>query len=81
MSESDETQFLKKISESKIGHDEYDLGKQLKLSTAQTDAVIKRLLDKGLVEDDPSKIMIQDNTPRLRIKLTESGRQKVKDSS
>ena len=69
--------FLKKISESSKGHDIYDLGGQLNLDTNQTDVLIKDLRDQGLVEDDSSKIMIQDSLPRLTIKLTEKGKKEV----
>ena len=71
-----EKKFLKKISESSNGYDEYDLGEQLNLNATQTDAVIKDR-NKRLVEDDSSKMMIQDNRPRLRIRLTKEGKEKV----
>lgn len=82
MSVDGETQkkFLKKLNEMSNRSDpfdRYDLGKQLNLDANQTDSVIKDLIEKRLVEDDPSKIMIQDTMPRLDIKLTEEGKKEV----
>jgi Mn-dependent DtxR family transcriptional regulator len=82
MSAYEDTQkkFLNKIFEigdSKNRFNIYDFGRQLNLSPEQTSSVIKDLREKGLVEDDHSKDMIQDDVPRLKIKLTEEGIKEV----
>lgn len=82
MSVDTETQkkLLKKISEMSNSNspcDIYDLGKELNLNPYQTDSVIKDLHKNGLVEDDHSKDMIQDDLPYLKIKLTKKGNEEA----
>ena len=77
---STQKKFLKKISEMSNRNDPfdiYDFGKQLDLNASQTDLVIEDLREKRLVEDDHSKDMIQDDIPRLKIKLTEDGKKEI----